>query len=312
MGMTLGENTPGHGLAVITTTAMATMEAAPVEAVLGAWMLSLRAPHTRAAYHADMQIYLDHLEGYGLTVFTAPRAAVDMWVDLMTTDGLAPSTIARRLSAVRSFYRYATDTGAASVNPTAGVRTPYVSPEAVKAGLSLAETRAVVDAAINTPGRATRATVALLLGAALRVSEATAATVEHISPIDGHTVLQVTGKGGRRRMVPLSPLAMELLTPLPAEGHLIPGPDGGACNRYQLAHLVRTVGKAAGIGRSISPHILRHTAATVALDGGAPIQTVADLLGHSSPTTTMRYVAGRERLRDSAAYVLATALTVGT
>jgi site-specific recombinase XerD len=311
MGMTSVGNTTGHGLAVITSTAMATMEAAPVEAVLGAWMLSLRATHTRAAYHADMQTYLDHLEGYGLTVFTAPRAAVDMWVNLMTTDGLAPSTVARRLSAVRSFYRYATDTGAASVNPTTGVRTPYVSPEAVKAGLSLTETRAVVNAAIATEGRATRATVALLLGAALRVSEATAATVEHIQHIDGHTVLAVTGKGGRRRLVPLSPLALELLAPLPASGYLINVNDG-PCNRYQLAHLVRTVGRAAGLVRSISPHILRHTAATVALDGGAPIQTVADLLGHSSPTTTMRYVAGRERLRDSAAYVLATALAVGT
>jgi len=311
MGMTSVGNTTGHGLAVITTTTMATMEAAPVEAVLGAWMLSLRATHTRAAYHADMQTYLDHLEGYGLTVFTAPRAAVDMWVNLMTTDGLAPSTVARRLSAVRSFYRYATDTGALTVNPTAGVRTPYVSPEAVKAGLSLAETRAVVNAAIATEGRATRATVALLLGAALRVSEATAATVEHIQHIDGHTVLAVTGKGGRRRLVPLSPLALELLAPLPAAGHLISVNDG-PCNRYQLAHLVRTVGRAAGLTRAISPHILRHTAATVALDGGAPIQTVADLLGHSSPTTTMRYVAGRERLRDSAAYVLATALAVGT
>jgi site-specific recombinase XerD len=312
MGMTSVGNTTGHGLAVITsTTGLATMEAAPVEAIAGAWLLSLRSEHTRAAYEADLSDYLTHLDAHSLHLLTAPRAAVDLWIDQMTTDGLAPSTVNRRISAVRSFYRYAVEVGATAINPAVNVRTPYVSPEAVKAGLSLSEARSVVDAALHAPGRASRATVGLLLGAALRVSEACAAKAEHITEVDGHTVLQVLGKGGRRRSIPLSPLALDLLAPLPPSGYLINVNDIGSCNRYQLAHLVRTVGKAAGLTRAISPHILRHTAATVALDGGAPIQTVADLLGHSSPTTTMRYVAGRERLRDSAAYVLATAIAVG-
>ena len=143
-------------------------------------------------------------------------------------------------------------------------------------------------------------------------SEAITATVGHITNVDGHTVLTVVGKGDRRRDVPLSPLALELLAaPEPsATGHIIHR-DGEPLDRYQVAHVVRSLGRAAEIGRPISPHILRHTAATLALDGGAPIQNVADLLGHSSPTTTMRYVAGRERLRDNAAYVVATALSTG-
>lgn len=314
MGMTSTGNSglgTGTALAPITTAAVGTLEGQPVDAVAGAWMLSLRAEHTRAAYRADLTEYLTHLDALGLHVFGAPRAAVDLWIDQMTTAGLAATTVARRLSAVRSFYRYAVDTGASPVNPTTNVKPPTVSPDAVKAGLSLSEARAVVDAVTRDGDRASRATVALLLGAALRVSEATAATVAHIEPVDGHTVLQVTGKGGRRRSIPLSPLALELLAPLPGYGHLITDRYGEPCNRYQVAYIVRTVGRAAGLSKSISPHILRHTAATVALDGGAPIQTVADLLGHSSPTTTMRYVAGRERLRDSAAYVLAAAMTVG-
>jgi len=302
----------GQHLAPITTAAIGTLEGAAVDTVAGAWMLSLRSANTRNAYAADLDEYLAHLDSYGLAPFHAPRAAVDMWVDQMTSAGLAPSTVARRLSAVRSFYRYAVDVAATSMNPTASVRTPYVSPEAVKSGLTLAECRTVVDVAMRSDHRAVRATVGLLLGAALRVSEAVAATAEDIEHVDGHTVLRIVGKGGRRRSVPLSPLALEMLAPLPSSGHLITTPDGGPCDRYQVAHMVRSLGRSAGLRRAISPHILRHTAATVALDGGAPIQTVADLLGHSSPTTTMRYVAGRERLRDSAAYVLATALTVGT
>ena len=311
MGMTLEPETHRTGLAVVPTATLGTLEGQPVETVAGAWLLSLRAEHTRNAYRADLAEYITYLEPLGVHPLGAPRAAVDMWVDDMTTAGLAPTTVGRRISALRSFYRYAIDTGATTVNPAASVKPPTVSADAVKAGLSLAEARAVVEAVTYNGSRAARATVGLLLGAALRVSEATAATASHIELVDGHTVLQVLGKGGRRRSIPLSPLALELLAPLPVVGYLITGPGGGACNRWQLAHLVRTAGRDAGLSRAISPHLLRHTAATVALDGGAPIQTVADLLGHSSPTTTMRYVAGRERLRDSAAYVVANAIAVG-
>jgi site-specific recombinase XerD len=309
--MELAGDTTGQALAIITTTDLTATHTAPVEAIAGAWLLSLRSQHTRDAYGADLSEYLAHLDGHGLQIFGAPRAAVDMWVNDMMTAGLAPTTVARRVSAVRSFYRYAIDVDATATNPAGNVKPPTVSTAAVKAGLSLAEARAIVEAVTRKGTPASRATVGLLLGAALRVSEATAATASHIELVDGHTVLQVLGKGGRRRSIPLSPLALDLLAPLPLAGYLITANDGGPCNRYQLAHLVRSAGRDAGIDRAISPHILRHTAATVALDGGAPIQTVADLLGHSSPTTTMRYVAGRERLRDSAAYVLANAMAVG-
>jgi integrase/recombinase XerD len=281
-------------------------------ALMGAWLLSLRSAQTRTAYAADLEAFTAHLRPLGLELATAPRVAVDLWVETMTAAGLKPATIARRLAAVRSFYRYARDVGAlVGVDPTTGVRTPHVPNEAVKAGLTLSEVRALV-AWVTADGTDTmRAGVALLFGAALRVSEAVAATVNDITDIDGHTVLSVTGKGGRRRPIPLSPLALELLDPVPQSGHLITTADGEPCNRYQLGYVVRTAALGAGITRTVSPHILRHTAATIALDGGAPIQTVADLLGHSSPTTTMRYVAGRERLRDSAAYVLAATMTTG-
>jgi integrase/recombinase XerD len=280
-------------------------------ALVGAWMISHRSPHTRAAYRHDLEVWHGWTVAHHLHPLTAPRAAVDMWLNELAADGVPASTRARRFTAIRSFYRYALAEGAIDRDPTAQVRAPKVPTAAIRTGLTLAEARAIVEVASIGPTHH-RATVALLLGAALRVSEAITATVGHITNVDGHTVLTVVGKGDRRRDVPLSPLALELLAaPEPsATGHIIHR-DGEPLDRYQVAHVVRSLGRAAEIGRPISPHILRHTAATLALDGGAPIQNVADLLGHSSPTTTMRYVAGRERLRDNAAYVVATALSTG-
>lgn len=296
-------------------------------ALIGAWMLSHRSPHTRAAYARDLERWHRWTAIHGLHPSTAPRAAVDMWLNELAAEGVPASTRARAFTGVRSFYRYALAEGAIDRDPTALVRPPAVPNAATRTGLTLGEARALVQVATGGP-KHHRAIVALLLGAALRVSEAVAATVSDIATVDGHTVLTVIGKGGRRRDVPLSPLALELLAdPFPLmdlnhRGYRVAPPaphtlgaiihrDGAPLDRYQVAHTVRTLGRAANIGRPISPHILRHTAATLALDGGAPIQTVADLLGHSSPTTTMRYVAGRERLRDNAAYVVATQLSTG-
>ena len=72
--------------------------------------------------------------------------------------------------------------------------------------------------------------------------------------------------------------------------------------------MVEALGKAAGLEHPLRPHDCRHTAATLALNAGAPIHRVQDLLGHASPTTTQRYVAHRERLENSAAYTLGAVL----
>ena len=72
--------------------------------------------------------------------------------------------------------------------------------------------------------------------------------------------------------------------------------------------MVEALGRAAGVAHALCPHNCRHTAATMALDAGAPIHRVQGLLGHASPATTQRYVAHRERLDSSAAYVLGKAL----
>jgi integrase/recombinase XerD len=283
-----------------------------LEAILGAWQLSLRSENTRTAYSADLVTFLQFAGAHQVAPLGDPRVLrplIDLWMTEQQADGAAAATRARRLAAVRSFYRYVTIEGYMERDPSAMVRRPHVPNEPSKTALTLGEARAILEATTTGSGSpATRAAVGLLLGAALRVSEAISARVEDISHRDGHTVLSVVGKGERRRVIPLSPLTLEMLGPLPVEGWLVPAPDGGQCNRYQVAHMVRRIAEAAGIDRPVSPHILRHTAATVALDGGAPVQTVADLLGHSSPTTTMRYVAGRERLRDSAAYVVGVAL----
>ena len=91
-------------------------------------------------------------------------------------------------------------------------------------------------------------------------------------------------------------------------GPLVRGARGGAIDRHQALRMVEALGRAAGVAHALCPHDCRHTAATMALDAGAPIHRVQGLLGHASPATTQRYVAHRERLDSSAAYVLGKAL----
>lgn len=147
-----------------------------------------------------------------------------------------------------------------------------------------------------------------------------------------HLLLRVAGKGGRVRVVPLSPMAWELCaarveaaaleaTVLDHAGGtyrlpddqpqvwLLDGPRGGTPNRYSLARRLRRLAATADLDPSqISPQVLRYTAATIALNAGAPAQRVADLLGYRIPTTTMRHTAARNRITNSATFILGAAL----
>jgi integrase/recombinase XerD len=282
------------------------------EQVAGAWLMSYSSENTQAAYRRDLVAFATFAAALGLAnPLAATRQVVDAYARHLEAEGFTPATRARKLAAVASFFAYAGSEGIIDRNPASMVRRPKVSDTSPRLGMNVTEARTVIAAAYAaTPGH--RALVALTLGAGLRISEALALTAADLTTEAGHRVAVVYGKGGRTRHVPLSPQALALLADsldIAADGGpLVRGVRGGAIDRHQALRMIESLGRAAGVAHALRPHDMRHTCATIALDNGAPIHRVQDLLGHASPVTTQRYVAHRERLDSSAAYVLGQAL----
>lgn len=275
----------------------------------GAWLLGYSSAHTRDAYRRDLAQFARYLDGHlGIPdPLQAPRPAVLAYARHLDDAGhLTAATRARKLAAVASFYGHAVADGVLGMNPAANVRRPRVSADSPRLGLSADEARAVVAAAVERSA-AHRALVALCMGVGLRVSEALSVTPAAITTVGGHRVVAVTGKGGKARQVPLSPQVLALLDEAldgcPDGVTVVRDEAGRPVDRHRALRMIGALGRAAGVP-GLRPHDCRHTAATLALDNGAPIHRVQDVLGHSSPTTTMRYVRARERLDHSAAYVI--------
>lgn len=292
--------------------ALATPAAEQWTTLAGAWLASYQSVHTRNAYASDLRQFATWLLELGIPdPLAAGRPAIDTYARQLDRQGLAPATRARRLAALSSFYAYAAEEGVTAGNPAAHVRRPKGTAESPRLGMTAAEAVRVIAAAEQaTPAH--RAIIALCFLLGLRVSEALAVTGSDMRAEGGHQVLDVLGKGGKRSTVAMSPLALRLLADAVArdgDGPLIRLADGRPVDRWQAARMVAGLGRTAGIGHRLVPHDLRHACATLALEAGAPLHRVQDMLRHASPTTTQRYTAHRDRLDNSAAYTLAGLLT---
>jgi integrase/recombinase XerD len=300
--------TEAHDLEPVPTAGAVAVHHAPddLERWVTGWLASYRSPATRRAYYDDLRAF---------TGWLASTAGVDdlRRVDRRTVDayalhleaGYAPATVARRLAALSSFYRFGQlEHGHDGPNPAERVRRPKLPNYSPRLGLNLSTAPPVIAAA-EAAGTEARAVVALCFFAALRVSEALAVTGADIVTEAGHTVVRVTSKGGRADLVPLSPAAVRLLEPAmlaAGDGPLLAGVD-----RFKARRIVAQLGKAAGLD-GLTVHDLRHGAVTCSLEAGEPLHRVQQLARHASPLTTQRYDHSRDRLDASAAYGLARAI----
>jgi integrase/recombinase XerD len=285
-----------------------------------AWLATYRSARTRRAYAGDLAAWLDWLHEVGVDVLDARRVHVDLWVRQLLDAGAAASSTARRLSALSSWYRHLVEHDLLAANPAAAVRRPAVDPDhTATVGLDRDQARAFIAAADadRGPARLRNAAAArLLLHIGLRVDELAAADVADLGHDRGHRVLTVTRKGGRRATVVLPPATAAALdaylddrasgTGRPTEGPLLATVSGGRLDQAALWKLVRRLARAAGIPSwaQLSPHSLRHTAITLALDAGAHLRDVQDFAGHRDPRTTRRYDRARDTLDRNAAYAL--------
>jgi len=254
----------------------------------------------------------------------AGRVHVDLWAATQLDAGAAASSVRRRLSALSSFYRYCAAHDLIGRVPTQGVARPVVDPDyTATVGLDRDQARALVaDADADTGAQALRtAAVVRLLHNALRVDEACAADITDLGEDSGHRVLRVVRKGARKAKIPLTPATVAALDAYLADraqrvgagewrqltGPLLATAAGGRLRQGHLWELVRRLARTAGAGgwEQLSPHSLRHSAITFALDAGASLRDVQDYAGHKDPRTTRRYDHSRDSLDRNAAYTVA-------
>jgi site-specific recombinase XerD len=295
------------------------------ELLAAAWLASLRSARTRRAYAGDLRGWLGWLDGRGADMLDAGRVHVDIWVAGQQDRGAEPSTVRRRLSALSSFYRYCAAYDLVDRIPVDGVTRPVVDPDyTATVGLARDEARALVAAAdADTGAQALRtaAVIRLLLHNGLRVDEACAADVADLGADAGHRVLRVMRKGARKAKIPLTPATVAALDAYltgraqragldslaQLTGPLLATATGGRLRQGHLWELIRRLARAAGIEAwaQLSPHSLRHSAITFALDAGATLRDVQDYAGHKDPRTTRRYDHARDSLDRNAAYAVA-------
>lgn len=250
------------------------------------------APNTLAAYRRDLAQYVGFLDG------REPHPElIDEFLAWLSERGYARSTVTRKISAVRGFHRFELVEGAADSDPTVFVEPPKRS-QALPKALSVDEILVLLDSIDTTTRGGVRdsALLEFMYATGCRVTEAIGVDLNDLDLIDRVVIL--TGKGRKQRLVPVGGAAISAIRAwLPIRLELARRTDavfvnlrGTRLSRQGVFDIVRKRAKQAGIApERISPHVLRHSAATHMVEGGADLRTVQEMLGHANVSTTQIY-----------------------
>ncbi len=251
------------------------------------------AHNTLSAYRRDLDEYLAFVGTHA-----ADESTVAAFVEHLRSRELAPASVNRKMAAVRGLHRYLLAEGLATDDPTVLVDRPRLAMSLPKA-LDIHEAATLVESPdlSTVAGRRDSALLEFLYGTGCRVSEAVGLDLAHLDLVE--RVALVTGKGSKQRLVPLGGAAVAALQRwLPDRLELAkPGHDaafvnlrGGRLSRQGAYLVVKAAASVSGIASErISPHVLRHSAATHMIEGGADLRSVQEMLGHANVTTTQVY-----------------------
>lgn len=261
---------------------------------------------TLESYAADLRGFRAYLEESTLPLDAKKHELMILRGFLASLFGrYAPSSVARKVSALRSFYRFLRRRGHIDKDPASLLQTPKV-PTGLPRFLTVEDAFRVVEAPKKDLGRSTslrlrdRALLELLYGSGIRVSELASLTLGRLDLDRGEA--RVVGKGNKERIVPLGNATREAIREYlkirgtmrtkkraPHPHALLLGRWGTPLTVRQIQNIVRRYGTI-GAGRSdLHPHALRHTCATHLLDAGADLRSIQEILGHASLSTTQRY-----------------------
>lgn len=296
-----------------------------------AWLARSPSFNTRHNYARDLGQFLAFLgmpaDGLDSLVEVRPHH-VAAWRDSLREQGLTNSSIRRKMTALRSLFSYLKTYGYMGANPAHGdfVAAPAVPRDGKTVGLSPDDCRRLLEAPSDvTPvGIRDRAILGVLAYSACRVSELALLRVGDYKTTGGHKVIEVFGKGGKERRIPLHPEAMERIeawlnvaairddrvdSPLfrAAATARAEGRDGfrtTPLTRRAIQFLVKRYARGLGLDPAVTVHSFRVTALTTAREQGVDIIDLQDFAGHSDPRTTLSYIRSRDRLSKSPAYTL--------
>lgn len=267
--------------------------------------------NTRQAYERDLRLFCKTL-GFKNSdaLVNVSREQITGYMTQLKEKGLAAATIARKLAAIKAFYRFMTAEGYMDANPaevveagTKGIKLPRVLSEDEVVRL------------LNQPDITTaegfrdRTMLEVLYATGMRVSELINLTLERVDLNMKYII--AFGKGSKERIVPLGSVAAEFLqqylekvrpklTHVGRNTNIVFLAFGGhELTRQRFWQIIRAYGRKANITKALTPHILRHSFATHLLDNGADLRSVQELLGHSDISTTQIYThLTNKRLRD--------------
>ncbi len=272
--------------------------------------------NTVAAYRRDLGQLAAFLARQRRSLTTATYPTLRRFLAQQVTRGYARASIARRVGAIHTFYRWAAARGLVETDPAVLLGRPKVTSR-LPAVLRPADAASLVEAPAAPEGASAleravalrdRAVLELLYGSGLRVGEVSGLTLDRLD-LDRGRVL-VMGKGEKERELPLSDYAFRAVREYLREGRPELAPQGSPSlffNRRKkpmstrdMRKMVEQYGRRTLSGRRVTPHTLRHSFATHLLEGGADIRAVQELLGHASVATTQRYThVSRSRLFDA-------------
>ncbi|MGF3026923.1 tyrosine-type recombinase/integrase [Methylobacterium aquaticum] len=258
------------------------------------WVKRHRSDHTRRNYQAQADRFLAFVG--------KPLRQVrigDVQAFAASLEEMAPATRANIIAAVKSLLTFGQEVGYLQFNVGKAVKAPPVKNTLAERIMSQGDTLRMIAL---EPGLRNRTMLTLLYGGGLRLSEARGLRWRDVSERDGGAgQITVYGKGGKTRVVLLSPDTWRLLAglrassaaPEDANAPLFPSREGGLLDQSQLHRIVKAAAARAGLSAEVSAHWLRHAHASHALDRGAPIHLVQATLGHASVSTTGRYLHAR-------------------
>jgi len=258
------------------------------------------SPYTIRNYRREIEEFIRFAQEAGVTSWEAvDLPLLRRWLARLTAQGFAKASIARRVSELRSFYRYLQREGVMESNPVTALSSPKV-PRRLPRYLNIQEMAALLSAPdTSTPqGLRDRAILELLYAAGLRIGELVRLDIGHLDLNQGE--VRVLGKGNKERVALMGEPARMALSRYLAEGrpHLARESSGSALflNRFggrlsaeSVTKMLHKYGERAGIEHRVTPHMLRHSFATHLLDGGADLRAVQELLGHENLVTTQIY-----------------------
>jgi integrase/recombinase XerC len=269
------------------------------------------SPHTCRCYGKDLQEFEDFLKSLGMSLTPLGGIEIERVDRLVIRKYLSflhrknkKSSIARKISTLRSFFKYLVREQVISSNPAKSISTPKVE-KTLPTTLTVDETFRLMESPQRVSKKPSsegprlkrlrdQGILELLYSSGLRVSELVGLNSNQLDLELG--IVRVMGKGRKERIVPVGMKAIESLKAYLEDRGMSKGDEpifinasGGRLTARSVGRLIKKYSRHSGIFRKVSPHSLRHTFATHLLDAGADIREIQEMLGHSSLSTTQRY-----------------------